>query len=127
MVFSFGSVANFVGDREHEAPASSVDGDKSVRCRVSGFRAALWFFRGSENGQRGLADQPRLRRNRATCSPLAPRARLSDRVLRDKEEMAEKAYMAAEDVEVYRECVGLLNGLEKTLVRKLPVSGRHVA
>ena len=41
--------------------------------------------------------------------------------------MAEKAYMAAEDVEVYRECVGLLNGLEKTLVRKLPVSGRHVA
>ena len=41
--------------------------------------------------------------------------------------MAEKTYMAVRDR--YQECVRMLNGLEKTLERKLPASDRrwHVA
>ena len=34
--------------------------------------------------------------------------------------MAAKSYMDVEDLEFYKECIRMLNGLEKTLERKLP-------
>jgi hypothetical protein len=39
--------------------------------------------------------------------------------------MTAKSYMDVEDLEVYKECIRMLNGLEKTLERKIPERERQ--